>query len=87
MRIQLKQTNNNLIFTKENVIKIKFSLKKIKIDKKNFLAVFFKFNQIKTYPDISINLKNNLKNDSERSFRNDPELGRTWANLSELERT
>ena len=58
MRIQLKETNNNLIFTKENVIKIKFSLKKIKIDKKNVLAVFFKFNQIKTFPDISINLKN-----------------------------
>ena len=59
MRIQLKETNNNLIFTKENVIKIKFSLKKIKIDKKNVLAVFFKFNQIKTFPDVSINLKNN----------------------------
>ena len=41
MRIQLKETNNNLIFTKENVIKIKFSLKKIKIDKKNVLTVFF----------------------------------------------
>ena len=56
MRIQLKETNYYLIFTKEIVIKIKFSLKKIKIDKKNVLAVFFKFNQIKTFPD---KLKNN----------------------------